>query len=114
MGRDLDPGTQAIAISAPQQVVQRTLAPLERQIDDAIAAKLPTIDIALSEVQLIDSAGLNWLLSVLGRLQTLDMKLRLIDPSPIMVDVLLATRLDSRFAVVFAKAKALGAADGRG
>ncbi len=114
MVRNADPGTQAIPINAPQQVTQRTIAPLEREIDDAIAAKQPIVDISLAQVETIDSSGLNWLLSVQGRLETVGLKLRLIDPSPLMVDVLLATRLDSRFTVISAEVCTLGAAHGRG
>jgi anti-anti-sigma factor len=97
--RNIDSGIQSNTILAAQQVVQRTLPTLERRIDDVIAAKPPFVDIDVSHVQIIDSIGLNWLLSLQSRLETLGSKLRLLDPSPIMADVLLATRLDSRLTV---------------
>ena len=84
---------------AAQQVVQRTLPALERRLDEAIVSKPEAIDLVISAVQIVDSAGLNWLLSMQARLETLGIRLRLVDPSPIMSDVLLATRLDTRFTV---------------
>jgi anti-anti-sigma factor len=95
-----DQGMQCVAvIPAPQQVVQRTLSTLERKVDDAIDSRPGIVDFACSGVQIVDSAALNWLLSVLGRMEAQNIKLRLVDPSPIMLDVLLATRLDARFTV---------------
>jgi len=68
-------------------------------LDEVIAGKPGVIDVVLSAVQIVDSAGLNWLLSIQARLETLGIRMRLVDPSPIMADVLLATRLDARFTV---------------
>ena len=99
MVRNVDSGMQSSAIVAAQQMVQRTLPALERRVDDVIAAKPPFVDIDVSHVQIIDSIGLNWLLSLNARLETLGSKLRLLDPSPVMADVLLATRLDTRLTV---------------
>jgi anti-anti-sigma factor len=90
---------ETVPIIASQQIVQRTVSSLERNVDDAIVGKPEVVDLILSSVLLVDSAGLNWLLSVQSRLQTMGIRLRLMDPSPIMADVLLATRLDSRFTV---------------
>jgi anti-anti-sigma factor len=89
----------AITITAPQQVTQRTIPALERQIDDAVAGRPAFVDVALGQVQVIDSAALNWLLAVQARLDTLGSRLRLASPSPIVADVLAATRLDTRFPV---------------
>jgi anti-anti-sigma factor len=99
MIHSVDSSAETVPISASQQFIQRTLPVLERRVDEAIAGKLGGLDLVMSNVQIIDSAGLNWLLSVQGRLETLGIRLRLLDPSPIMADVLLATRLDSRFTV---------------
>lgn len=99
MVSSVDAGIDTVPIIASQQMVQRTIPPLERQIDDALAAKPAVIDVVLSGVLLTDSAGLNWLLAVQSRLETMGIRMRLVDPSPIMADVLLATRLDSRFTV---------------
>jgi anti-anti-sigma factor len=90
---------QSVPIMAAQQVIQRTLPALERRLDEVIAGKPGVIDLVLSAVQIVDSAGLNWLLSIQSRLETLGIRMRLVDPSPIMADVLLATRLDARFTV---------------
>jgi anti-anti-sigma factor len=95
----LDTRTQTLPVTAPQQVIQRTLPTLERQIDDALAAKPQGLDLLLSAIQIIDSHGLNWLLSLQARLESLDVRLRLVDPSAIVADALLATRLDSRFLI---------------
>jgi anti-anti-sigma factor len=99
MMHSVDTGAEAVPITASQQIIQRTLPVLERRVDEAIAGKPAVLDLVTSSVQIIDSAGLNWLLSVQGRLETLGIRLRLLDPSPILADVLLATRLDSRFTV---------------
>jgi len=99
MVRNAEGSTQAVPITAPQQIVQRTIPALERRVDEVIAAKPPVIDFVVSSVQIIDSVGLNWLLQVQTRLETLGMKMRILDPSAIVSDVLLATRLDTRFTV---------------
>lgn len=99
MVRHAVPGMHAATIAAAQQFIQRTLPTLERRVDESIAEKPEAIDLLLSSVQIVDSAALNWLLSVAGRLETLGIRLRLVDPSPLVGDVLLATRLDSRFTV---------------
>ena len=90
---------QAVPVVAAQQLISRTLPLLERRIDEIIVAKPEAVDLVLSAVQLVDSAGLNWILQTQARLETMGVKMRLIDPSPIMADVLLATRLDSRLTV---------------
>jgi anti-anti-sigma factor len=90
---------QAATVAAAQQIVARTISLLERKIDDAAASKPEAIDLALSAVQIIDSAGLNWLLATQARLEAQGTKLRLVDLSPIMADALLATRLDTRLVV---------------
>ena len=119
MVRNADPGIQAVLISAPQQIVQRTISVLERKLDDAIITKPAAIDLVLSAVQIVDSGGLNWLLGAQSRLETLGIRLRLVDPSAIMADVLLATRLDSRFTVevtgqvATTSGSAAGAAEGK-
>jgi anti-anti-sigma factor len=93
-------GIQCVAvIPAAQQVVQRNLPALERRLDDAISSKPTIIDFAMSSVQVIDSASLDWLLAVATRLETAGIKMRLLDPSAVMADALLATRLDSRFVI---------------
>jgi anti-anti-sigma factor len=97
--RTVDRGMQSISIMAAQQVVQRTLPALERQLDEVIAGKPGVIDLVMSAVQIVDSTGLNWLLALQARLETLGIRMRLVDPSPVMADVLLATRLDARFTV---------------
>jgi anti-anti-sigma factor len=89
----------SIPVTAAQQLVQRTLPTLERRFDEVIAAKPPVIDFVLAAVHVVDSVGLNWLLSMQARLETLGIRLRLLDPSPIMADILLATRLDARFTI---------------
>lgn len=102
---------QAIAVIAPQQIMQRTIPTLERQLDDAAAGKPGAVDLVLKPLQMIDSAGLNWLLGMQTRLETMGTTLRLVDPSAVMVDVLIATRLDVRFKVQHTEA---GGSDGRG
>lgn len=99
MTGNLEQHAVSVPIIVPQQIVQRTIPPMELRVDEAIAGKPAVIDMILSNVLLIDSAGLNWLLSVQSRLETMGIHMRLLDPSPIMADVLLVTRLDSRFAI---------------
>jgi anti-anti-sigma regulatory factor len=99
MIREVDSGLQSVPILVAQQIVQRTLPALERRVDEVIVSKPPVVDFMVSNVQIVDSIGLNWLLSIQGRLDTLGIRMRLIDPSPIFSDILLATRLDSRFTI---------------
>ena len=99
---------QAISIAVAQQVLTRTLPLLERKVDEAVVAKPQAVDLLMSNVQIIDSAGLNWILAVQTRLETMGIKLRLVDPSPIIADVLLATRLDSRLTIEHTTGNASG------
>ena len=101
MVRNADRGMQSVPIMAAQQIVQRTLPALERRLDEAIVSQPQAIDLVMSAVQIIDSAGLTWLMSMQARLETLGIRMRLVDPSPIMSDVLLATRLDAHFTLEF-------------
>src|SRR4051812_4474722 len=94
--------TLPVTVAAPQQFVSRTIPLLERKFDDALAAKPPSVDLVLSAVQIVDSASLNWLLSLQVRLESWGTRLRLVDLSPVMADVLLATRLDARLGVATA------------
>ena len=99
MVRNIERGMETVPIIASQQIIQRTIPAMERKVDEAITGKPGVVDMVLSAVQIVDSAGLNWLLAVQTRLETTGIRMRLVDPSPIMADVLLATRLDSRFKV---------------
>ncbi len=99
MVRNVEPELRPAVIAAPQFITQRTLGNLERLMEQAIAEKPDVIDMALGNVQGIDSAGLGWLVGVQERLSGLGMKLRLADPTELIQDILMATRLDTRFAV---------------
>lgn len=111
----VDAQANAIPVMAPQQLIQRSIALLERQVDDAVAARPPAIDLVLSAVQIVDSGGLNWLLALHARLDTLNIRLRLANPSPIMADALVATRLDARLTVLNTSGQdGQGGAHGRG
>ncbi|HVS69802.1 MAG TPA: STAS domain-containing protein [Phycisphaerae bacterium] len=98
MVRNIDPPESAV-IRAPQHMNQRTVGTLDTLVDDTIVRKVGIVDVAMDGVQSVDSAGLNWLIAVNERLQSLNMKLRLADPPELVQDILLATRLDTRFAV---------------
>ena len=95
-----DPGMHSITVAAPQQISQRTIPTLERQVDEAIGSKPLTIDLNLSAVQILDSAALNWLLGLQVRLDGMGIRLRLADPPPLVVDIFMATRLDGRFVLM--------------
>ena len=99
MVRNTESPSRTAVVVAPQFISQRTVGGLDRLIDDAIAQRPELIDMAMGGVQGLDSAGLGWLVSVQERLSGLGMKLRLADPSELVQDILLATRLDTRFAV---------------
>src|SRR3954452_15693295 len=99
MVRSIERGMETVPIIAPQQIVQRTIPTIERKGKEAIVGKPGMVDVVLSAVQIVDSAGLNWLLAVQTRLETMGIRMRLLDPSPIMAYVLLATRLYSRLKV---------------
>ena len=99
MVRSAGQSMQSVHVPVAQQVLQRTLATLERRIDEAVAGKPEAVDLMMSNVQLVDSAALNWLLAIRMRLETMGIQLRIVNPSPVMKDVLLATRLDTRLTV---------------
>jgi len=105
---------QSVRVALAQQVLQRNLATLERRIDEVIAAKPEAVDLVMSNVQLIDSASLNWMLAMRIRLETAGIQLRIVNPSPVMQDVLLATRLDSRLTVITAVVEENGQETGNG
>jgi anti-anti-sigma factor len=75
------------------------LTMLERQLDDAIARRATSVDLVLTSVQVIDSAGLIWLLSAKSRLDVAGIGFKLVEPSAIVADILVATRLDTRFTI---------------
>jgi len=91
--------TQVVPVHLPQHVVQRTIPTIERLVDDAIASRPGVIDLAGGAVQIVDSAGLNWLLAISVRLETLQIRMRIANPSSILADALLATRLDGRLTI---------------
>jgi anti-anti-sigma factor len=108
-----DTQSLAIPVMAPQQLVQRSIPLLERQLDNAIAARPPAIDLVISAVQIVDSGGLNWLLALHARLDTLNIRLRLTNPSSIMTDALVATRLDARLTILNTSGESQGGVHGR-
>ncbi|HUO07370.1 MAG TPA: STAS domain-containing protein [Phycisphaerae bacterium] len=97
MVRNVNAG--AALIDAPQQISQRTVNGIDRDLDEAITQRAPNVALNLSATQIIDSAGLNWLLNAQSRLAASNITLHLVAVPPIVVDILLATRLDSRFTV---------------
>lgn len=97
MVRNVD---NAAVITAPQQISQRTMATLERQVDDAIAQRAAAVHIYLAATQSIDSAGLNWLVNTHNRLTVAEIPLRLVEVPAIISDIFLATRLDTRLTIV--------------
>ena len=99
MVQAVDTHTQAVPVVLPQQVVQRTIPTIERLVDDAVASRPAAVDLVSNGVQVVDSAGLNWILSILGRLETLQIRLRIVNPSSIFADALMATRLDGRLTI---------------
>jgi anti-anti-sigma factor len=101
MVRNVNAG--AVTIIAPQQISQRTINGIDRQLDDAITQRVGVVDLNVSATQIIDSAGLNWLLNAQSRLAATNMRLQLVGVPAILQDVLLATRLDSRLTVVAAE-----------
>ena len=99
MVRTAGQSMQSVHVAVAQQVLQRTLATLNAKSTKPSPGKPEAVDLMMSNVQLVDSAALNWLLAVRMRLETLGIQLRIVNPSPVMKDVLLATRLDSRLIV---------------
>jgi len=100
MVRNIQPPSAGTQIDLPQQVTQRSIPLIERQVDDLLARCATSIELACPAVQIIDSLGLNWLLSTKARLDAAGVALKLVALSPIMADILAATRLDSRFTIV--------------
>jgi len=111
MVRNVDnpaPSVPGTVISTPQQISQRTLVVLERQVDDAIAQRVAAVNIDLAATQIIDSVGLNWLATTHARLATANIPLRLIEIPLIVSDILMATRLDARFTILTANGNGEG------
>jgi anti-anti-sigma regulatory factor len=98
MVRNIEPPGAGAQLVLPQQITTRTLPLLERQVDDAIGRQV-SLEMMASAVQIVDSAGLNWLLTARARMEVAGLAVKLVDPSSVMADVLLATRLDSRFVI---------------
>ena len=111
MVRADDPHLHSPHIVCPAALSQANLAPLERQVDQAVLRKPECVCIDLSGVQAAESTGLEWLISTQSRLATTGIRMVLNAPSPLMVDVLAATRLDHRFQVELQPAPA-GAVNG--
>ncbi len=99
MVRNIEANPGSFQVLASQQISSQTITALERQIDDAIHRKPDVVNLNLAGVQTIDSAGLNWLLATQTRLGGHGIQLTLQDPSALLHDVFLATRLDSRFKI---------------
>jgi anti-anti-sigma factor len=99
MVRNVEPTGAAVQILLPQQITVKTLPLLERQVDDAIAQRATAVEMLAGGVQIMDSAGLNWLLTARARLEVGGCTLKIVDPSSITMDVFVATRLDSRFVI---------------
>jgi anti-anti-sigma factor len=98
MVRNVNAG--AVTIVAPQQITQRTMNGLDRQLDDAITQRVALVELNVAGTQIIDSAGLNWLLNAQSRLGATEIRLQLVEVPAIVQDVLVATRLDSRLTIV--------------
>jgi len=99
MVRNVTPDENAKIVSAPQHMTQTCLGSMDQQIEHALTEKASAILMDLSSLQAVDSASLNWLLQTQTRLALLKIELRIHNPSEIAHDVLLATRLDSRFTI---------------
>ncbi len=99
MVRNLEAPKRMQVITPPQNLAQPALVALEHQIDQAMLTRMETVAIDLSELQSIDSASLNWLLAAQNRLASQAIQMVLLEPSPLCLDVLTATRLDHRFKV---------------
>jgi anti-anti-sigma regulatory factor len=103
MVRNVEPAPPpgpSLQITLPQQLSVRTIPLLERQVDDALAQRVSDLEMLAAAVQIVDSAGLNWLLAAKARLEAANAAVKIIDPSPLMTDAFVATRLDSRFTIV--------------
>jgi anti-anti-sigma regulatory factor len=100
MVRNVDTPGPALQFTLPQQITLRTIPLLERQIDDTLAQRASSLEMLATPVQIVDSAGLNWLLTAKSRLEAANCALKIVDPSPLVVDAFTATRLDSRFTFV--------------
>jgi anti-anti-sigma factor len=106
MVRNVNAG--AVTIIAPQQITQRTVNGIDRQLDDAITQRVGVVQLNLSGTLIVDSAGLNWLLNAQSRLAATEIRLQLEEVPAIVQDILLATRLDSRLTIVRAEGVSRG------
>jgi len=97
MVRNVEAEAVSRMVQPPQHITQAALAALDLQLAEAMLQKVANLGFNMSQVQSIDSAGLNWLLSAQNRLAQQGIHMVLHDPSPICLDVFVATRLEQRF-----------------
>ena len=100
MVRNVDTDVRLQLIHLPAHLAQGSLASLDRQVDQAIVAKTEVVGLEMSGVQTLDSAALNWLLTVQNRLAAQGIQMQLQHPSILCSDIFVATRLDHRFKIV--------------
>src|SRR4051812_47179927 len=96
MVRNVEPAPPtgpALQIALAQQISVRTIPLLERQLDDAFAQRASSVELIAGSVQVVDSAGLNWLLNAKTRVEALGASFKINDPSPVLIDAFTATRL---------------------
>jgi anti-anti-sigma factor len=97
MVRNVNAG--AVTIVAPQQITQRTVNGIDRQLDDAITQRVGVVELNLGGTQIIDSTGLTWLLNAHSRLAATQIRMQLVEVPAVIEDVLMATRLDGRLTI---------------
>jgi anti-anti-sigma regulatory factor len=83
----------------PAALSQNNLAALERQVDSVLSTGPSIVAVDVSNIDAAESAALEWLCALQNRIITNNAKMVLRKPSPVMRDILIATRLDHKFQI---------------
>jgi anti-anti-sigma regulatory factor len=100
MVHNADPETGRSSLELPESFTQASLGTIDRLMDTALAGNPELLKVDLSRINTVDSAALNWLLATQTRLAGLSIQMILQNPSALITDVLVATRMENRFQLV--------------
>lgn len=98
MVRNIEP-EKSTAVQVPMQFTQPTLSVLDRMLETVIRERAAVVALDFSKVSQVDSAALNWLLALQDKVHANEGRVQINNPSDLMHDALLATRLETRFPI---------------
>ncbi len=97
MIRNAEPDPGRGILELPESFTQASLGTIDRLMDTALAGNPELLNVDLGRISAVDSAALNWLIATQTRLAGLGIQMVLQNPSALITDVLIATRLEHRF-----------------